>query len=425
MKRSALFLVLLLFAASCSSADSGGTDDVISADSVTDDVQLQPDGRSDAGGEIENPEWVKGCVDGFCAADENHAPDPSTFGPFPVGVKTFHFTYLGYQDQTRTITVEVWYPATDEAADGPFEDVDLKALATEEVKEKMGDLEIPPIKTRAVRDAQIREADGPYPLILFSHGAYGVRFQNVFYTQVLASHGYVVASPDHQDNTLYDILITGYDANVVVQSAFQRPPDVMELLNQMLSLNESKGGFYEGTMDEDRIGITGHSFGGFTSLLCPFDEPRFKASVAMTPSTYALPVMGYDLSQFPIPGMIMSGKMDRTLDTDVEMEPAYQMMQAPKYYFELQTAGHYSYTDICSLDLLTLAEQLDFGDAEDALEDGCGQDNIPVEIAHPLINQFAVGFFNYYLRSSTDSMKYFDEAAAAPHEDILLYLMLD
>ncbi len=141
----------------------------------------------------------------------------------------------------------------------------------------------------------------------------------------------------------------------------------------------------------------------------------------LTPSTYAIPIWGHEFRNFPIPMMMMTGRKDRTLETDVEMSPIYELMPAPKYYFELHTGGHYTYTDICSLDLMVLAEELDFGDAEDALKDGCGDTNIPVETAHPLINQFAIGFFNTYLRNSTGSKVYFDAAAAAPHQDILLY----
>lgn len=418
--RHATWSLLLLFAFSLSSCSSGNSEspgsDVTTPDAGLDSSQDVPTADRE-----EEHIWQHGCVDGFCAADENNAPDPTKPGPFPVGVKTFSFTYVGHENQTRKIVVEVWYPATEEAREGPFESIDIKALATPAVQAKMGDLVIQPIPTMTVRDAAMRVADGPYPLILFSHGAYGIRFQNMFYTQLLASHGYVVASPDHQDNTLYDILLTGYNMETVVMSAFQRPGDVYELLDQMLALNSSKGGFFHGSMDEDRIGITGHSFGGFTSLLCPYEDPRFKASVPMTPSTYAIPIWGFEFKDFPIPMMMMTGKKDRTLQTDVEMSPAYELMPAPKYYFELHTGGHYTYTDICSLDLMVLAEELDFGDAEDALKDGCGDTNIPVETAHPLINQFAIGFFNYYLRNSTGSKVYFDEAAAAPHQDDLLY----
>ena len=413
IRRFIWIAALLLVTSSCSSDAKDET-----PDSNTQDVAQQ-----DVPGDVQEDTtpWVKGCVDGFCAADPDHAPDPSKMGPFPVGVETFYFYVKGDSNETRKIVTEVWYPATEEVRDLPYDNVNLMDGAPQELIDKIGMTAIDPIPAMQHRDAPLRKADGPYPLILFSHGAFGIRFQNVYYTTLLASHGYIVASPDHQDNTLYDILLNGYDMDKVVESAFDRPLDVYGLLDKMLERNEAKDDRFHDAIDADNIGITGHSFGGFTSILCPYEDDRIKASVPMTPSTYAVPLLGHEFKDFPIPILMMTGTQDRTLETDVEMAPAYEQMPAPKSYFELYKAGHYSYTDICSLDLLKLAEELDFGDAEDALSDGCGEDNISVDIAHPLINQFAVGFFNYHLKGSTDSKKYFDAAAAEPHSDILLY----
>ena len=73
----------------------------------------------------------------------------------------------------------------------------------------------------------MRRADGPYPLVVFSHGAYGVRFQSVFFTAYLASHGYVVVAPDHPDNCLFDLFVQGgYSMEEVVNSSFDRPFDI-------------------------------------------------------------------------------------------------------------------------------------------------------------------------------------------------------
>ena len=44
--------------------------------------------------------------------------------------------------------------------------------------------------------------DGPYPLIVFSHGNGGLGVQSFFLTEYLASHGYVVVCPDHTGNSL-------------------------------------------------------------------------------------------------------------------------------------------------------------------------------------------------------------------------------
>jgi len=275
-----------------------------------------------------------------------------------------------------------------------------------------------------VRDAPLRKADGPYPLVMFSHGAFGVRFQSIFFTHRLASHGYVVVSPGHSGNTLWDMIRAGeFSLDPVVESAWNRPLDMDHLITKMLEWNEIPDGIYEGLIDPDQIAMTGHSFGGYTSILLGFDDPRIKAVVPMCPATQQMIARGYDLEEFSIPSMIMAGAMDKTLETDKDMRAAYDAFEGPKYYMEFATGGHYTFTDICSLELEPLAAEKGFVDFEDALEDGCAEYNIPTETAHPIIRRFSIGFLNYYLRESPGSKQYFTAEQGALHEDILLYLL--
>jgi hypothetical protein len=44
---------------------------------------------------------------------------------------------------------------------------------------------------------------GRYPLLVFSHGAFGVKSSNTSLFEELASHGYVVSSIDHPFHSLY------------------------------------------------------------------------------------------------------------------------------------------------------------------------------------------------------------------------------
>jgi len=408
----------------CSSADKGEAE-VLVADSVGQDQGGEEVG-GDAALEVEADSAEvrvprKGCVGDFCAADEAHAPDPSVSGPFPVGVTTFTTDLYDYEDVPRTIVVDVWYPAVEEARDGPFESIDLKGRATPEALAKMPDIEIPPIPTNQVRDAAVRIADGPYPLVIFSHGAFGVRFQSVFFTQYLASHGYVVASPDHTGNTLYDMIAAeGYSMDPVVVSAFNRPLDIEHVIDEMIKRNKVPGGFFGGSMDTEQLAVTGHSFGGYTSFLMGFDDDRVKVVVPMAPATQQLVALGYELEKFPVPAMIMAGALDKTLDVQKDMRDAYAKMPAPKYYFELKAGGHYTFSDICRLDLLKLTNEMGFDDADDALRDGCGEDNIPFEAGHTIIRQFAIGFLNYHLRNSPESKKFFSpEGAELWKEDLV------
>jgi len=362
------------------------------------------------------------CVGELCAAGPNHAPDPSDWGPFPVGVKTIELTALGSVGQERKVVVEVWYPAVEEARDGPFEKIDLKAHAPPDLKETFAEVAVEPEEVQQVRDAELRRDDGPYPLALFSHGAFGIRFQSVFWTVYLASHGYVVASMDHAGNTTYDLLYDGgWSPEKIFDNALERPFDAAYTLEEMVRRNRAEVGFFHDSMDLGRVSISGHSFGGFTSFLLAFRDPRVKAVVAMAPHTVSLAIGNYHLPKLETPVMVMAGSDDNTLDPEVEMRRAYDRLPAPKRYFELKDGGHFTFSDICALDLESIAEQIDIH-TDDALTDGCAPENIPADDAHRLIRQFGIGFLNYLMRDSPGSRAYFSPDAAVEHSEALLYL---
>ncbi|MCB9787961.1 MAG: hypothetical protein H6744_14850 [Deltaproteobacteria bacterium] len=435
-----LTVAALLLAAGCDSgseaaadADAAGGDAQVGADALSDAGDagadtLAADALADVGApdadaepEVQGPSTA--CYEGVCAADETHAPDPSTWGPFPVGVRTFEIDTLGYEDKPRHLVVEVWYPATEEVRDGPFESVDLRALAPPEVLAVVGDIQVPPIPMRQVRDAPIRAADGPYPMVMFSHGAFGIRFQSPFWTAYLASHGYVVAAMDHTGNTLFDMILAGgYNNEGIVLSALDRPYDVRGTVDAMLERNATEGDFFEGTIIPDRLGMSGHSFGGLATFMAGMEIPGMKAAVPMAPATSVLQVMGYDIRDFPIPVMLMADATDKTLDPAVEMYKAYDRLPAPKYLFDLLQGGHFTYSDICLLELKDIAAQLEISGADNALGDGCGEANVPTSVAHPIIRQFGIGFFNHILRGSPDSAKYYTPAAAEEYSEVLRYL---
>jgi predicted dienelactone hydrolase len=426
MRLLPLILIVTLASPACSSSTSTPLDATaadLGVEMIEEDSAASAPETVDIVEEV-LPEWPHGCVEELCAAGPDSAPDPSTWGPFPVGIRTFQTNLKDYKGVTRKIVVDIVYPTTEEFRGGPYEQIDLVALAPDDVKELMPAMEIEAIPVFMVRDADVRTKDGPYPMVIFSHGAYGVRFQSVFFTQYLASHGYIVICPDHTGNTLYDMIKNGgYSMDPVVKSAFDRPLDVDHLINLMLEWNEVNGNDFQGTIDADRIGMSGHSFGGYTSFYQGFEDDRIKAILPMAPATQQLTALGYKLEEFPIPAMVMAGGADKTLETDKDMTMAYEKLPPPKYYFELMTAGHYSFTDICSLNLKQLADDIGFGDAEDALEDGCGPENVDVAYAHPLVRQFGIGFLNVHLRDSLGSKVFYTAEEGAKSAEELLYLL--
>ena len=348
------------------------------------------------------------CVGELCAAGPENAPDPGEMGPFPVGVRTFVFideNPAHDQDGPRHLRTEIWYPTTEEHRDGPFVVYDLAQDSPPEMAHIFEEVaHIEGLPTLAVRDAPLREADGPYPLVFFSHGAYGVRFQSAFQTVHMASHGYIVVSPDHQNNTTWDYLDTGYDGAEVVMSALERVRDGEFLVDKLFEMANDPETMFHDHVATQRVGFTGHSFGGFLSLVQGGLDERISVIVPISPAgTAAGLIAGVNLGTYRIPLLYIGGDADETLQFDIEMWQPYLRTAPPKAFLRFYRGGHYTFTDMCSVDVAALATDLGWGDAEDALTDGCGEENFEPAMARALTNHFATAMFNLHLRRSPAS----------------------
>ena len=94
------------------------------------------------------------------------------------------------------------------------------------------------------------------PLVMFSHGAGSNGLYYAWFGEYLASRGYLVAM-------LYHYRANTYDSTVmyVRSKLWQRPRDIAFDITGLLQDRE-----WGPHIDSDRIGVAGHSQGGFTSL---------------------------------------------------------------------------------------------------------------------------------------------------------------
>ena len=272
------------------------------------------------------------------------AYDPFERGNFPVGVRTFIWSDPSRGD--RPLTVEVWYPAT-EAHRGQ----DLSE-ATRDAYELIPGF--PPGWQEAVRDAAPRP--GPYPLVVFSHGFGAHRRQSTFLCTHLASHGYVVAAMDHTGNTIVETVQMMMAAQmggpapdpaaILSEVIPARPVDVSFVIDRLLAGVDGVP-----TIDAARIGMSGHSFGGWTTLMVAGSDARVRAALPLAPAGGWTPLPAESLQRAlvldwgrDVPTLYLVAESDTILPLR-GMHELYQRTMSPKRMVVLTNADHMHFCD--------------------------------------------------------------------------------
>ena len=104
-------------------------------------------------------------------------------------------------------------------------------------------------------------------------------------------------------------------------------------------------------IDSSRIGLAGHSLGGYTVLALAgawpsWKDRRVKAVLALSP--YCAPfIKKGDLGHLDVPVMYQGGTLDVGITPFVRRPGgAYDLTSAPKYFLDLAGAGHFAWTNL-------------------------------------------------------------------------------
>ena len=241
--------------------------------------------------------------------------DPRQNGPYGIGVRTVRMTKdsVAHPGTERVLDTVVWYPTTPDA--GPI-DPSLKGVI----------------------DAPLDLTGGPYPLLMFSHGSCGYPVQSSLITPLIASYGYVVAAPPHPGNTIMEF--PSCASGMALADSFQeRPNDVIFATDQLLAAAADDTSPFFGAIDAQRIGMSGHSFGGLTTYLVTQRDPRYRIAVLLAPAVPGMPTV-------TVPSLSMFGQVDTYVDLDA-VRAAYERSSAPKIKVEIEHAGHFAFSDGC------------------------------------------------------------------------------
>jgi predicted dienelactone hydrolase len=213
-----------------------------------------------------------------------------TADPGPYAVATVEYTWTD-PARNRQVPVKIYYP---QAPGGPN-----GAIAT-----------------------------GPFPVIVFSHGLGGTRENYAYLGEHWASYGYVSVHPQHigSDDSVWksggNPLQAMTRSLMDFQNAQNRPADISFTVDELTRLNQADP-FWQGHLDMNRLGMAGHSFGGWTTMAIAGEltlagqqqssaaDPRFKAAIAMSaPPSFNRRQLERVYAPITMPLLTMTGTKD-------------------------------------------------------------------------------------------------------------------
>ncbi len=204
------------------------------------------------------------------------------------------------------------------------------------------------------------KAEGVFPVIFFSHGTGGSRDAFIHLSRFWASHGYIIIHPSHPGSdkaaAQEEGIIALLDTNADPQQWLDRAQDMTFLISSLPELARRIPAL-RGRVDGTRIGMSGHSFGAFTTMLLGgakvtfpggrslyMPETRVRACLAISPQgTGKFGLSEDSWSQINLPVMTVSGTRER--GESWRKEPFDHMPKGNKFHLVINGAAHGSYND--------------------------------------------------------------------------------
>ena len=265
-----------------------------------------------------------------------------------------------------------------------------------------------------------KTAEGSYPLIVFSHGSFGVKSSNETLYNELASHGYVVCSIDHTYQCLYTadekgnrtFLDKGFKQEVFTENASANRQQSYEYYQKWMKIRTGDINFVIDNIlaeakknnpnevykliDTRKIGVMGHSLGGSAALGIGRMREDVGAVIALE-SPFMCDIMGVKDGEFvftdklyPVPVLnLYSDAAWNLLGKRPQYVKNYALLSNTSekaFNVYIKGAGHLTLTDLAlTSPILTriLNGQKSTADTEYCLK---------------VINKVCVEFFDCYLK---------------------------
>lgn len=281
------------------------------------------------------------------------------------------------------------------------------------------------------------EEKGEYPLVLFSHGAFGYYQSNYSTYTELASSGYVVAALDHPHHAFFTTDTSGNtvivdstffnDAMTIGSSSDISEDEIFKITQAWMEIRTADENFVIDTIestktsstlgeewytddeseilsvisktDVDKIGLMGHSMGGATSVALGRERSDIDAVIDMdgTMLTERVSVNNrkyqYISEPYPVPILDFTKEVDYNERKQFESENGYIYVNdhvianaADGRTVVFGGAAHMDFTDLPLISPI-LSSMLDGGES-----------SVDNEEFMTTVNGIVLGWFNHYLK---------------------------
>jgi len=249
-----------------------------------------------------------------------------------------HFSTLLVDESrnSRMLGVEIWYPAVSATVQSTYElfpGISFFAASAQE-------------------NAQVLE--GSHPLVIWSHGRTGMRHNYSLLCEALAARGYIVISSDHPGDTLFDWALGTHVDDITNDR--NRIGDVRLLIDCALGTGPELAPWLSAHVDESRIAVGGHSYGGLTALatVSTLHEftPDTRVHAAFLAQGYTRILPDEIFASTAVPVLMVVANQDKTTPPTTDAEKAWSFLSAREgrvgelsQRFDVDQAGHQASSD--------------------------------------------------------------------------------
>ncbi len=295
-------------------------------------------------------------------------PQLDARGPWPVGARTV---------VSDGLTVEVWYPA---ARAGTPARYDLRTAMPPGEAAKIPDADNAWLPCDCARDLPVDVAHGPYPVVVFFHGAASFRAQSTFLATHWASRGFVVIAPDLPGIGLAAVLSGDFGFPLTA------PLAMLDLVAHAPAVDPLA--FIRARLGHD-VALAGHSLGAVLARTVT-ERPEVAVRIAMAG------VASYDGASV----LVIGGDHDHVASIPEPTDEPHARVAI------VHRAGHLAFTDLCPLGAdrggslaIAKAHGVAIPDTLATLgTDGCGPDDAPFAETAPVIRALTAGVLEERLR---------------------------